>query len=78
MAIAVTILVVAFIVGTAVGFILPRRMPPGWLGMMSFLAIATIGVMMSPSTGLLVALFTVGVAVGRHLSSRPVRTTVNE
>ena len=77
MAIAVTILVIPLIVGTAAGFILPRKTPSGWLGMMSLLAIATTGVMMSPSTGLLVALFTVGVAVGRYLSNRRARTTAN-
>lgn len=77
MAIAVTILVVPLIVGSAAGFILPRKTPSGWLGMMSFLAIATTGVMMSPSTGLLVALFTAGVALGRCLSSRRARTTAH-
>lgn len=77
MAVAVTILVVPLLVGNAVGFILPRKTPAGWLGMMSFLAIASSGLMMSPSTGLLVALFTVGVAIGRYLNSRRVRTTAN-
>lgn len=77
MAIAVTILVVPLIFGTATGFILPKRIPPAWLGMMGLLAIATTGVMMSPATGLLVALFSVGVAVGRYLSSRRARTAAN-
>lgn len=76
MAIAVTILVVPLILGTAAGIILPRN-PSGWLGMMSFLAVATTGVMMSASTGLLVALFTVGVAVGRYLRNLRARTTAN-
>lgn len=67
---AVTILVIPLVLGTAAGFILPKSTPPGWFGMMAVLATVMTGLLMSLSTGLLVALFAVGMAVGRSLSRR--------